>query len=128
MRATWSRTLFVVGGIYDGLLGLAFLFAPLSIFQWYGITPPNHMAYVQFPALLLIVFAGMFFQISRDPVKHRALIPYGMALKLAYCGTVFTYGILQDIPRMWWPWAWADLMFFILFFLAWRSAGRLTAA
>jgi hypothetical protein len=34
---------YYLSAAYDGLLGIAFLLAPLSIYNWYGITPPNHV-------------------------------------------------------------------------------------
>ena len=51
--------LFIVSAIYDGLLGVAFLFGSGALFQWFGVTPPNHPGYAYFPAALLIVFAVM---------------------------------------------------------------------
>jgi hypothetical protein len=118
---TWTRWPFIVSGIYDGLLGLTFLFLSGAIFSWAGVQPPNHPGYVQFPALLLLTFAAMFFQIARDPVRYRSLMPYGMALKAAYCGTVFYYQLTWGVPFMWIPFAWADLAFLILFILAYRA-------
>jgi hypothetical protein len=117
----WIRPLFIVAGLYDGSLGLVFLFFGPQIFQAYGVTPPNHWGYVQFPALLLVVFAIMFFRIAADPVRNRELIWYGVGLKLAYCGTVFYYQVVTGIPPMWMPWAWADLAFLIVFLIAWKS-------
>lgn len=117
----WIRPLFIVAGLYDGLLGLVFLFFAPQIFQAYGVTPPNHWGYVQFPALLLIVFGIMFFRIAADPVRNREMIWYGVGLKLAYCGTVFYYQIVTGLPSMWIPWAWADLAFLVLFLVAWKS-------
>lgn len=119
MKTNWIKALFVVVGLYDGLLGIAFVFWWRAIFAYFGVQPPNHPGYVQFPALLLIVFAGMFLQIARDPLPNRGLILYGMALKLAYSGTVFWYELTEGIPKMWIPWAWADLGFLVLFLIAW---------
>ena len=124
MNNTAIRALFVVAGLYDGILGLAFVFFPAAIFAHYGVTPPNHYAYVQFPALLLIVFAAMFFRIATDPVRHRELILYGCGLKLSYCGLAFWYQLQTGIPAMWIPWAWADLGFLALFVWAWAVTGR----
>jgi hypothetical protein len=121
MSKTWIRPFFAIAGIYDGVLGLAFLFFPASLFRWFDVTAPNHLGYVRFPALLLIVFALMFFQIAKDPGKYRCLMPYGMGLKIAYCSTVFGYALAGGMPGMWIPWAWADLVFLGLFLLAWRS-------
>jgi hypothetical protein len=123
MRVVWIRALFAIAGIYDGVLGLAFLFAPVWVFSLHRVAPPEHLAYVQFPALLLVLFALMFFRIATDPVNRRELILYGCGLKVAYCGTVFWYQLTTGVPFMWVPWAWADLVFLVLFVLAARRLG-----
>lgn len=128
MQTTWIKFLFVLAGLYDGLLGVVFLVYGTKVFEWFGIEPPNHMGYIQFPALLLIVFALMFFQIASNPAKYRHLIPYGMGLKVAYCGTVFWHQLTHGIPRMWLPWAWADLVFLVLFAVAWTSVRKIDKA
>jgi hypothetical protein len=73
---------------------------------------------VQFPALLLLVFAAMFSRIAADPVNRRELILYGCGLKISYCATAFFYQVTRGIPFMWIPSAWADLVFLALFILA----------
>ena len=67
----------------------------------YGVEPPNHMAYVQFPALLLVLFAIMFYRIAMDPVRNRDLILYGCGLKISYCSLAFWYMFTTGIPSMW---------------------------
>lgn len=121
MSTSLVKALFVVAGIYEGLLGLAFLTFPLQIFEMFAVEPPNHLGYVQFPALLLVVFAVMFFKVASDPLKYRELIPYGCGLKMSYCGLVFYYDMSGGIPAMWIPFAWADLAFLVLFVLAWKG-------
>lgn len=121
MSTSLVKALFVVAGIYEGLLGLAFLTFPLQIFEMFAVEPPNHLGYVQFPALLLVVFAVMFFKVASDPLKYRELIPYGCGLKMSYCGLVFYYDMSGGIPAMWIPFAWADLAFLVLFVLAWKE-------
>jgi hypothetical protein len=112
---------FVVAAAYDGILGLAFLFAPAKLFEVAGVTPPNHFGYVQFPAALLIVFGIMFAAIARNPVANRGLIPYGMLLKVSYCAVVFYYWLAQGIPYIWKPFAIADLVFLGVFYLSYRA-------
>ena len=121
MSAGWIKPFFIVAGLYDGVLGLAFVFFWGALFQAFGVVPPNHSAYVQFPALLLMIFAAMFFRIAADPVRNRGLILYGVALKVAYSGTAFWYQLTAGIPFMWIPWAWADLVFLVLFLVAWTK-------
>ncbi len=115
------KLFYVIAGLYDGILGLAFLLFPAQIFSFYKVEPPNHMAYVQFPAMLLIVFAGIFFRIAQNPVKNRDLILAGCGLKISYCSMAFWYSMTTGVPSMWMPWAWADLLFLALFILTWKS-------
>ncbi len=124
MSSAWIRSLFIVVGLYDGILSLAFLLFPLAIFQWFEVTPPNHVGYVQFPALLLLIFAVMFFRIAVNPPGTRDLIPYGIALKAAYSGLVFWHDFTGGIPSMWIPWAWLDLVFLVLFLVVWKQTAK----
>lgn len=124
MNTRWIKTLFYLSALYDGALALAFLFAYPALFQHYGVTPPPHPGYVQFPALLLLLFAVMFVRIALAPALRRELIPYGIGLKASYCAVVFYSEVTVGIPEMWIPWAWLDLIFGILFILAWRQLKR----
>src|SRR5207244_6479714 len=80
MNGDWRKWLFYIAALYDALLGAAFVFFWRAIFRHFAITPPNHPGYVQFPGLLLLIFAWMFCRIARDPVANRGLIVYGIAL------------------------------------------------
>jgi hypothetical protein len=113
--------LFVIAALYDGLLGLLFLFVGATVFQWFQVTPPNHFGYVQFPAALLIVFALMFLTIAKNPSANRNLIPYGMLLKVSYCSVVFFHWSTGGIPHMWKPFAVFDLVFLVFFGWAYMS-------
>ena len=124
MNMKWIKPLFLVAALYDGVLGLAFLIAPTGIFTMYGVEPPNHMAYVQFPAFLLIIFAVMFYRVAMDPIGNRDLILYGCGLKASYCMLVLVYALTSGISSMWIPWAWADLVFLVLFAISWMSLGK----
>jgi hypothetical protein len=125
LAMTW---LFYIAALYDGVLGLAFLFAAKSVFEWFGVTPPNHFGYVQFPGALLIVFALMYLAIARKPATNRNLIPYGVLLKVSYCGVTFYHWISTGIPGMWKPFTIADLVFLFLFVWAYRSLGSSSRA
>ena len=118
------RLFYVVAGLYDGILGIVFVLFPSAIFNFYEVEPPNHMAYVQFPGLLLIVFAAMFFRVAANPIRNRELIIYGIGLKISYCGTAFWYETTAGIPFMWIPWMWIDLVFLVLFVITWISLDR----
>ena len=119
MNLRWIRIMFVVAGLYDAVLGAGFLFFGPRLFELFEVTPPNHFGYVQFSALLLLVFAAMFIRIATDPVRQRELILYGCGLKISYIGTVYWHQLSAGVPAMWLPWAWADLGFLVLFGVAW---------
>lgn len=112
------RLLFWVAALYDGLLGILFIVNPTFAFERFDVTPPNHPGYVQFPAALLVVFAWMFVRVATDPVTNRGLILYGALLKLSYCAVIFHHWATSDVPRIWKPFAIADLVFLLLFVAA----------
>lgn len=120
-KSSYVRPLFILAGLYDGLLGVAFCFFAPSIYRTFDVTPPNHYGYVRFPGLLLVVFALMFFAIATEPRRHRNLIPFGILLKLSYCGLVGWYWLRDPgLPTMWKPFVVFDLLFLIGFIWAYR--------
>ena len=121
-----TSILFSLAAVYDGVLGLAFLLAPSMIFQRLEVTPPNHFGYVQFPALLLLIFAWMFASVAHAPDKNINLIPYGIALKVAYCSIVFYYWFTVEIPYVWKPFAIMDFGWIILFAIAYAVLKKST--
>jgi hypothetical protein len=114
------KALFLIAALYDGALGAVFLIVPGLVYQWAKVPPPNHWAYVQFPACLLIIFGVMFAAIARDPVRNRNLIVYGILLKVSYCGIVFWYWFAEGIPGLWKPFAVIDLVMAVLFAASYR--------
>ena len=119
------RILYVIAALYDGLLGLIFLVAAPAVYNWSGITPPNHWGYVHFSAGTLAIFGYMFLAIARRPIENRNLVPYGMLLKVCYVLTVTWHELHGGVPMMWIYFAVADTVFLALF--CW-SQGRLAAA
>ena len=122
------RILFFIAYAYDGLLGLAFIFAAPAVFKLAGITPPNHWGYVHFAAGTLVIFAWMFLQIALKPVGNRSLVIYGVLLKACYAGTVAWHAFHGGVPVLWKWFAVADLAFLVLFVWAWARLNAMSAA
>ena len=114
----WIAPLFWLAALYDGVLGLVFILAPKWPFETFEVTLPNHLAYVQFPAALLVIFALMFAAVAVNPTGNRNLIPFGILLKVAYCSVAFSYWLTSDVPTMWKPLAVTDLVMGLLFAVA----------
>ena len=123
MNKKWIRAAFAASAIYDAALAIAFLFFGTALLNYFGVEKPNHPGYLHFPALLIVVFALMYWRIASDPAKFRDLIPFGIGLKVAYCAVVFYHWLGGGIPSMWIPIAWIDLVFLILCVQAKRSIG-----
>jgi hypothetical protein len=49
-------------------------------------------------------------------------------LKVSYCVVVLYHWVTGEIPSLWIPMAWIDLVFLILFFLGWRKVGTVNKA
>jgi hypothetical protein len=124
MRPPWIRPLYLIAAVYDLILGVAFLAAQDRIFAWFEVTPPNHPGYVMFGALCVLIFGVAFLLIARAPERNRDLIALGVLFKLAYAVPVLGYHFTGGIPTMWVPWAYADLVFALLFLVSLRALSR----
>jgi hypothetical protein len=120
MSLTAVRVIFAIAGVYDFVIGLVFLFAGPALFDAAGVPHPNHWGYIQFGALLLIIFGTMFFAVAYDPVANRNLMVYGMMLKASYTALVAYYWIRTDCPSLFKPFAIIDAAMLVLFVLAYR--------
>jgi hypothetical protein len=117
----FTKILFFIAALYDGVLGAVFLIAPAWVFHVADVTPPNHWAYVQFPAAILVIFGLMFAAVAVKPLENRNLIPYGILLKAAYCGITFLYWYQEGIPGLWKPFAIIDIVMGCLFLWSYRQ-------
>lgn len=114
--------LFYFSSAYDIVLGIIFLAAGGWFFRVFGVDAPNHWGYVQFPALLLITFGIMFFQIAENPTANRNLIPYGILLKASYCTVVALHTFLSGtLPDMWKPFGAADFLMMLGFIWSYKQ-------
>lgn len=129
MNVSWSKLLFVVAFIYDGVLGIAYFFFYQAIYDHFGIALPYDVGYIQFPALLLLIFAFLFLRIASDPPGNRNLMPYGMALKVAFVGTILMEKLRPAVvPPSFVALAWIDVAFLVLFVVAWSTVSRAAPA
>lgn len=123
-RTPLVKVLFYVAALFDGALGVAFLFAAPAVFELVRLPPLDNYGYVHFAAALLIVFALMFLAVARNPVANRGLVVYGMLLKLSYCSLVFYHWSAGGISDIWKPFAFVDLAFLVLFAWAYVRLGE----
>src|SRR5438445_13226275 len=84
MNLLGIRLLFLVSGLYDLVIGLAFLGFGPSIFSQAGVPDPNHWGYIYFASMMLVIFGAMFLAVAANPLTNRNFIPFGMLLKISY--------------------------------------------
>jgi hypothetical protein len=124
MTPSLTRLVFAAAGIYDLAIGITFLGFGAQLYDATGVPHPNHWSYIQFGALLLMIFGLMFFAIAADPVRNRNLIPYGILLKLAYVGLATFYWVTTGIPMLFKPFVIIDAVMLVLFVAAYGAVGR----
>jgi hypothetical protein len=118
MSSAVQKSLFLVAGLYDLLIGLVFLVGGRQLLESAGVLAPNHWGYLQFAACELIIFGLMFLSVSRDPVGKRELIVYGLLLKVSYVSLTGYYWTIGECPLLFQPFAVIDAVMFALFLAA----------
>jgi hypothetical protein len=66
---------------------------------------------------------GRLLEPAAWPRDNRNLIPYGILLKVSYCSVVFAYRFLGRLSFIGKPFAIIDVVFGVLFWLAYREPG-----
>jgi hypothetical protein len=115
--------LFAIAAWYDIVLGAVFGLFFKPIYERFNSTLPNHDAYVQLPALFILIFGIGFLLVSKDPVQNRAIIPLGILMKAAFCLVVFGHLLFGASIPFYIPFAVMDV-FFAAWFIAAYSAVR----
>jgi len=118
MNPPWIRPFFALAAVYDLVLGIGVLLFFKPLYAWAGITPPNHDAYIQFGAAVVMVMGIGFAIIAANPGANRGLMVVGLLFKLAYALPVLGHFFLGSMPVMWTVFAWCDLAFAAGFALA----------
>lgn len=115
------KRLFLIASLYDVILGLIFGLFFGAIYTAFGITAPNHAAYIQLPAFFIVIFGVGFYLVYRDPLRHRGIMLLGILMKANFSLIVFGHMLFGSIPNLYLPWAIFDGLFCILFLIAYRS-------
>lgn len=128
MSQAMVKLLFLAAGLYDLLIGLAFLLGGVQLLDAAGVPHPNHWGYLQFAACELVIFGLMFLSISRDPVGQHGLIVYGLLLKVSYVSLTGYYWSRGECPSLFQPFAVIDAVMLVLFLLAYFRPSTATTS
>jgi len=120
MNMLLIRILFLICGVYDLTIGVAFLGFGPSIFEAAEVAAPNHWGYLQFAAALVGIFGLMFLAVAAFPAKNRNLVFYGILFKTSYVAVASYYWAAEGIPWIFKPFVFIDGLMLLLFIAAWR--------
>lgn len=120
MKDKWIPALFIFVGMVEFAIGLSFILFPDRIFALSGIAPIQAVEYVQFPALLIMVFGLMMFNIARDPARNLNLILYVCLFKAAFISVVFYNWFTRGLPLLWIAFSFFDVAYLAGFILTYR--------
>ncbi len=122
-KEKYYKNLFFIAGLYDFILGFAFLFFYKGIFNMLGMNIPANPSYLTFGAFCIMFFGVLLFMISWKPEGSRRMIIYSVLFKFSYIATVSYYFILDssyvDFPFI--LFAFFDLIFALLFLESLRN-------
>jgi len=116
------RLFFLLAGIYDLALGVAFFFLYEPIFEWLGMPLPPHVSYIHLPAVFVLVQGLGYLLVWTDPLGNLGVVKVGVVYKASYSALAAYYLLTDQIPAMFFAWfGLFDLGFFIGFvwFLRW---------
>ena len=119
---------FWVVGVYDILLGGAFLFFYKAIYGFFNITLANHPGYVYLPAIFIVAGGVGEFLIARNPLRNADLVVVRLLMKLSFAVIVFYYFFKQGVPVIFVIIACLSTISVVksLFFLSWARSVKNT--
>lgn len=123
------RPVLLVAAIYDGLLGLAFLFLAGPIFSMLGIALVADPVYVQLAAGLIAIMGLGFYFAWRDPLINRDIVLLGVVFKAFYVLLAVYAQLRGEVPHgVFVLFAAIDAVFFVLFLLMVRETSSARTA
>ncbi len=120
------RSLFLVAAIYDVGLGVAFLVAAQSIFDWLGATGLPELTYVHLISGFIAAQGLGYAMVWRHLWRNVDLVWVGIVFKLVYIGAAVGAMLRGDLPHALFAWfALIDALFIVGFLLFLRAASEI---
>src|SRR3989344_4083041 len=91
MKEKYYKQLFLIGALYDIILGFGFLLFYKAIYDVLGMTLPQNPAYLSMCAMLIGLYGILLCMISQDPKNNRKMIIYSSLIKFGFATVVFYY-------------------------------------
>ena len=110
------RCVFMVGALYDLILGFAFFFLYPWLYGMLGVSLPTEPAYLHAAAAFVFVQGIMYLLVYRNMERNVDLVLVGAIYKAAYTGVAFYHWGAGTLPHSIFAlFGFLDLIFLILF-------------
>lgn len=91
MNEKYYKNLYLIGSLYDMILGFGFLLFYKPIYALLNMNLPNNPAYLSCCTTLIGLFGILLFMIYKDLKNSRNMVIYATLVKFGFFGVVFTY-------------------------------------
>ena len=123
------RPVLLAAALYDGLLGLAFLFFAGPIFQALGAAFTADPLYAQLAAGLIAIMGLGFYLAWREPLLNGDIVLLGVVFKAFYVLLAISAQLRGETPHgLFLLFAAIDVVFLVLFLLFLRETSAARAA
>ena len=123
------RPVLLLCAVYDGLIGLAFLFLAGPLFRIFGIEPAADPVYIQLAAGLIAIMGLGFFLAWRDPLVNGDLVLLGAVFKAFYILLALFAFVRGAVPHpVFLLFAVVDIVFLVVFVRFLRETGAARSA
>jgi hypothetical protein len=118
------RRLFLVGALYDAILGLLFLAFYAPIYRFFSIPLPENLTYLYMISAFVFVQGVGYWYVSRDPLRNVDLVKVGALYKAMYVAVSLGSLARGQLPHTIFAWFAACDVLFLVGFLRFLALAR----
>jgi len=127
VKEGYYKGLYLVGALYDLILGFGFLLFYKIIYDVLGMNLPPNPAYLSMCAMLIGLYGVLLFMVYQDPKNSRKMIIYASLIKFGFVAIILYYWLFMGAEYVDMPFrilGGADLIFGLLFLESLKFAKR----
>lgn len=89
MNEKYYKSLYLIGSLYDMILGFGFLLFYKPIYALLGMNLPDNPSYLSCCAMLIGLYGILLFMISKNLKNSRNMVIYAALVKFGFFGVIF---------------------------------------
>jgi hypothetical protein len=116
-----AKVILIIAAIIEFVFrGLPSFFGSAPIAKLFGLEYiPGALVYIHPFGALMLVFGVMFFVASKDPVKYKLIVDFGiLRYALGLASYIVTFITLGSVATFWWVHLVVDVILLVLFIVS----------